>query len=116
VPGPCLDGGWPQPDQYGFSFRTTNRAPLAWDELRSEIYCGGRPVLFSWQWEGGGGHVMAVVGYETRAGRNYLKIADPLPTGLGEQRVIPYEAYVSGAGYTHGDDFYEIRRTLGASR
>jgi hypothetical protein len=37
TPEPCIQGGWPEFDKYGFTFETTSNAPLSWDDLRKEI-------------------------------------------------------------------------------
>lgn len=111
---PCVNGGWPEFDRYGFKFERTSDAALSWgdltDELSDALYCGETPVAFSWHWNGGGGHMMAAVGYSTAGGVNYVTIDDPWAPCNGDQRIIPYTAYVSGTGYTHWDDFYRIRR------
>ena len=48
---PCVNGGWPEFDKYGFTFKRTNNTPLSWDELREELsqksWCGKRPVAYS---------------------------------------------------------------------
>jgi hypothetical protein len=111
---PCVIGGWPEFGKYNFTFKRTSNTPLSWDQLRKELseskYCGKRPVAFSWHWSGGGGHMMVATGYVTVAGTNYVSISDPWVPCTGDARIITYAAYVSGSGYTHWDDFYQIRR------
>lgn len=113
---PCVFGGWPEFQRYGFTFQRTNNTALSWDDLRAEIsqspMCGARPIAFSWHWNGGGGHMMVATGFVTVGGVNYVSILDPWAPCQGNVRVITYDAYVGGAGYTytHWDDFYGIRR------
>ena len=110
---PCVIGGWPEFDKYGFTFKRTSDVALSWDKLREELanatYCGKRPVAFSWHWSGGGGHMMVATGYVTVAGTDYVSILDPWAPCTGDSRIITYSAYVSGSGYTHWDDFYAIQ-------
>lgn len=108
VPNACVNGGWPEFDKYGFSFKTTSDAPLSWDQTKQQIYCEKKPFAFSWHWSGGGGHMMAVIGYVSIDGVNYVTINDPWPPNVGDQRTITYDAYVSGSGYTHWNDYYDI--------
>ncbi|MDH5835263.1 papain-like cysteine protease family protein [Luteimonas kalidii] len=110
VPNACVNGGWPEFDRYGFSFQTTSDAPLSWADVRKEIHCRKKPFAYSWHWNGGGGHMMVVIGYVTIDGVNYVTINDPWAPGVGDQRVITYDAYVSGAGYTHWNDYYNVTR------
>ena len=110
---PCVIGGWPEFDKYGFTFKRTSDTALTWDQLREELsqksHCGKRPVAFSWHWAGGGGHMMVATGYVTVEGTNFVSILDPWSPCNGDARILTYSAYVSGSGYTHWDDFYEIK-------
>jgi papain like cysteine protease AvrRpt2 len=113
TPGDCVVGGWPEYDKYGFTASTTADAPLTWDQIRDQIYCKHKPVAFSWHWSGGGGHMMVLTGYAAIAGQQYVVINDPLPwaaTGGGSQRASLYTEYVSGTGYTHWNDYYDITK------
>lgn len=111
---PCVNGGWPEFDKYGFTFQRTSDTALTWDQLRKELSqnsaCGRTPVAYSWHWNGGGGHMMVANGYVTVEGTNYVSILDPWAPCQGDARIITYDAYVSGPGYTHWDDFHHIRR------
>ena len=53
--------------------------------------------------------MMVATGYVTIEGTNYVSILDPWSPCNGDSRIITYAAYVSGSGYTHWDDFYEIK-------
>ena len=112
TPNACVVGGWPEYQKYGYTADLTSNAPLSWDQVKDQIYCKRTPFAFSWHWSGGGGHMMVLTGYTSAAGSNYVVINDPLPwaaTGGGSQRASLYSAYVSGSGYTHWNDYYNIR-------
>ena len=110
VPNDCVNGGWPEFDKYGFTFSRTSNTALTFDQLKEQIYCRNKPVAFSWHWNNGGGHMMVVRGYVTLEGTNWVYISDPWAPNVGDQRLITYAAYVSGPGYTHWDDFYDITK------
>ncbi len=111
---PCVIGGWPEFDKYGFKFKRTSDTALTWAQLQEELaedtYCGKTPIAYSWHWTGGGGHMMVARGYVTANNQNFVAILDPWGPCAGDDRIITYAAYVSGGGYTHWDDFYEIRK------
>ena len=108
VPGGCVMGGWPEFTKYNFGFQKTSSAPLSWNTTREQISCKHRPFAFSWAWNGGGGHMMVVIGYATVNGANYVTINDPWAPNVGDQRIITYDAYSMGNGYTHWDDYYDV--------
>lgn len=108
VPTPCVNGGWPEFAKYDFSFTRTNDAALSWETLKKEIDCYNRPIAYSWHWNGGGGHMMVVTGYAEINGTRYVSVNDPWSPNVGSQYFLTYTAYVSGSGYTHWDDFYQI--------
>lgn len=111
---PCVNGGWPEFDKYGFTFQRTSDTALPFATLRGELslkkYCGKTPVAYSWHWSGGGGHMMVAEGFVTLEGTNYVSILDPWAPCQGDARILTYAAYVSGTGYTHWDDFHHIRK------
>ena len=111
---PCVFGGWPEFGKYGFTFQRTNSTALSWDVLTEELspnkYCGKTPVAFSWHWNGGGGHMMVAYGFVSVAGVNWVAIHDPWSPCVGDTRLITYAAWVAGTGYSHWDDFYNIRK------
>lgn len=86
----------------------TIKAALSWGDLKTEVGCKKTPVVFSWKWAGGSGHVMVAVGYEVRAGDNYVIVHDPQPLHIGRVRSLPYDSYVKGLTYTHWNDYYDI--------
>lgn len=111
-PAACVLGGWPEFSRYDFDSIHTTDAALSWETIRSEIGCYGRPFAFSWHWDGGGGHMMEGVGYQTQAGVNFVEVHDPWPPNVGTSgnaSILTYTAYDDGAGYSHWDDYYRIR-------
>ncbi|HEV8139861.1 MAG TPA: papain-like cysteine protease family protein [Pyrinomonadaceae bacterium] len=110
VPGACVNGGWPEFDKYGFSSVHTSDAALTWAQVKDQIYCQKKPFAFSWHWSGGGGHMMVVRGYVTLDGVNYVYVNDPWAPNVGENRIQTYDSYVSGSGYTHWDDYYNVTK------
>lgn len=110
TPTACNNGGWPEFAKYGFSASNTTNAALSFDEVKNQIYCRKAPFCNTWKWNGGGGHMMVISGYMVIDGVQYVYLRDPLPVGVGSSRWITYNAYVSGANYTHWDDYYNIKK------
>jgi hypothetical protein len=112
----CARSGWPEFEKYNFASKRTTNAALKWDELKAQLSGGpdsrGRPVVFSWRWKKGGGHMMVAKGYTSIDGQNYVIILDPWPPNKGDEIIIPYSAYVEDPGnYSHWDDFYDLSIT-----
>ena len=113
APIPCVKGGWPEFDRYGFTFDTTSNAPLTLAELQAQIDAD-RPVAFSWKKKKDKGHMMVLHGYETAGGETLLQVLEPWPPGLGDSVEMSYDTYVQGPSYKHWHDYYNI--TLAAAR
>jgi hypothetical protein len=111
VPAACVTGGWPEFEKYSFTFKTTSDAPLTWEQITQQIACQKKPFAFSWHWSGSGGHMMVVIGYSTVAGTNYVTVNDPWAPNVGDVSIKTYTAYVSGSGYTHWNDYYDVTYT-----
>jgi hypothetical protein len=110
IPGACVQGGWPQFDQYGFTNKTTSNKALTWAEVQEQVHCKKKPFAFSWHWDGGGGHMMAVSGYATIDGTKYVRVLDPWPPNQGASKLMTYDAYVDSDGYSHWDDYYDVTK------
>jgi hypothetical protein len=108
TPAGCINSGWPEFNKYNFTFNKTNDAGLSWDYIQNQIFCKRKDFAFTWAWNGGGGHMMAAIGYQTQGGTTFVEVNDPWPPNVGNFSVITYNAYVSGAGYTHWDDYYDV--------
>ena len=119
-PGKCnsRNGGWPDYPKYNFTVSQTpdqtSTSALTWAQVQGQIYCARKPFAFSWHWNGGGGHMMVAKGYLVVGGVQYVDINDPEPyTNLstltgGTEKILTYADYVSGSGYTHWRDYYNI--------
>ncbi len=107
----CVQGGWPEFGRYGFSFNT-REAALSWDELRGQMATARSAVAFSWQWVGGGGHMMVARGIRVLAdGSRMVEVNDPWAPCQGDHSFVTYDAYVSIPGqYTHWRDYFNIAR------
>jgi hypothetical protein len=84
---------------------TRRSGPLTMEELRAEIGCHERPVVFSWRVGGDAGHIMVAYGYKEG---NVLLIADPEPACEGMMTPISYDEYSSEEmpSRTHWDDYF----------
>lgn len=107
-PAACVHGGHTQLDKFGFSSQFSSQ--LSWTQIKNEID-HNRPISYAWNWDGGGGHVMVLTGYKTVNGVNYVSINDPWEPNEGDQYDLTYAAWVSGPGYTHQADEYNITDT-----
>lgn len=110
TPAACDNGGWPEFDKYGFTADHTSDAALTWEQVKSQIYCHKAPFCISWHWSSGGGHMMVISAYLVINNVSYVYLRDPEPVGMGSSRWIRYNDYVSGPGYTHWDDYYNITK------
>jgi len=110
APSDCVKTGWPEFDKYDFAYKNTSDAPRTWAQIKEEIYCKQKPLAFTWRWTGGSGHMMVITGYRTVAGENYVTVLDPLPVNHGTPKTMTYDTYVSGSGYTHWDDYYDVTK------
>lgn len=109
TPGACVNGGWPEFAKYGFNSTRTSNSALSWDQVKKEIYCSKRPFAFSWHWPGGGGHMMAVIGYVELGENHQVLVNDPWAPNVGNTTFMSYDWYVAAPGdHTHWDDFYQI--------
>lgn len=106
---PCVTGGWPEFGKYGFTFNTSGA--LSWAALKGQIDAG-KPIAFSWGWDGGGGHMMVVNGYKTWGPFSWVHVLDPWAPCNGDSYYITYDAFVDGSGYSHWTDYYNITKTV----
>jgi hypothetical protein len=106
----CDCGGWPRFARHGFIAERTDDAALSWEGVKQQVECWKAPFCVTWRWIEGGGHMMVISAYKTVDGENMVKLTDPLPVGIGAVRWISYSEYLQGPGYTHWDDFYNIRK------
>lgn len=117
-PGPCNVTGTPTLNFNGFTWANNavgiwlgTEGPLSFDTLVSEIQ-NARPVIFAWNWAGGGGHVMVVIGATVREGVQWVTINDPWSPNQGDQTDITYATWVAVPGnHTHQQDYWNIKRS-----
>jgi hypothetical protein len=117
----CIQPGWPDFDHYGFD-STNQFGALTWDQLRRQLStapsCRGTPVPFTWDWAGGGAHMMVAYGYAeaidlpfVHLEGSFVFIRDPWEPCHGDSRLITYAEFVARAGHhTHSRDYFDIRR------
>ncbi|MCT2562296.1 papain-like cysteine protease family protein [Chryseobacterium herbae] len=108
TPANCIQGGWPDFENWGFSSITTLWGDaLYFDELQNQ-FDSNMPVAFSWGWTGGGGHMQVATGYSLLS--EMVSINDPWPPNIGTFKWLSYNAYVQGSNYTHWRDYYNISK------
>ena len=106
----CDRPGWPQFEKYGYDADTTFDEALSWEDVKKQIDCKKSPFCVTWKWDEGGGHMMVASAYKKIDEDSLVKIYDPLPVGTGTPQWVRYSEYVSGPGYTHWDDFFNIKK------
>jgi hypothetical protein len=90
VPDACVSGGWEVFKNYGFA-ATAQDNPPSFAAFKSEIDAG-HPVMFAWQWNDGGGHMMVARGYRLLGNQQFsVNINDPWPPNGGDQYVLDYD-------------------------
>ncbi len=110
IPTYCIKGGWPQFYRYGFTSDSVDAA-LSWEQLKAQID-RNQPVVFSWRWSLGGGHMMVATGY---AEPNWVYVNNPFPPQgeaslpQGDYQAITYEEFVSSQNHSHWRDYYNIQ-------
>jgi len=127
TPPACVSPGWPQFSTWNYNSNSTNwGTALSWNAAMAEIN-SGRPFLFSWAWNGGGGHALAANGYLNikflGLSLNWIYVDNPWPpqgrcgpggnaSGPfgGDMEIDTYADFVGGPGFdhTHGADIYNI--------
>jgi hypothetical protein len=109
----CVCGGWPEFDRYGFTYKKTSGKPLKWKQIKEQISSysesGSSPFAFTWNWSGGGAHMMVVKGFIIQDGKKFVIILDPLPLCMGGENIITYKYFKSELfHHSHSDDYYDI--------
>ena len=92
---------------------TNNATPLSWDDLKKEIDCRKKPMVFGDGAAGGGvGHVRVIYGFAEVGGVRYLFLKDPAPACDGDDYDITYEQYANtmGPGRVHRKTFTNIAK------
>jgi len=106
----CNRGGWPQFNMYEFKADSTLDAALSWEDVQHQIDCQKTPFCATWKWDEGGGHMMVISAYKIEDGEKWVMLDDPYPVNAGLSSWIRHSEYVSGPGYSHWNDFFNIRK------
>jgi hypothetical protein len=89
-------------------------AEIGWasstDEVTPSRATARKAATWSTESASGQRHMMVAYGYVTVGGVNYVSIHDPWAPCVGDTRIITYDAWIDGPGYSHWDDFYKIRK------
>lgn len=79
IPRPCVRSGEFLLTPFGFTFDQVKTPPTQ-KEIVHQVYELRKPVPFSINWSGGGGHGSVIVGYlNDAAGKFFLEVLDPYP-------------------------------------
>lgn len=82
------------------NFVSIHAAPATFAQIRAEIDAG-RPIGARIGWNGGGGHFMAIYGYSTWFGEEYVDIDDPI-YGKSHLTLSEFSTNYQGSGtWTH---------------
>jgi hypothetical protein len=121
VPGACNHGGSSEPvlTKYGFTFTGSDK-PLSQDDIVQQIFTLRKPIIFAWNWTGGGAHVMVVTGYARVGGQFMVEILDPWPPLLSDQMYprggahtfVTYDRWVADTDHTFQGETYTITKAL----
>ncbi|SIS71677.1 Papain-like cysteine protease AvrRpt2 [Zobellia uliginosa] len=106
----CNRPGWLELTFAGVKYSEDTTA-LSWDKLKKSIYCNKDVLGYAYGTPGVVGHVVAVRGYVSIAGTNYVVLNDPWSPCNGTERMITYEEYVNPSGTaTHWRTWYGISK------
>ncbi|NNE75480.1 MAG: hypothetical protein HKN31_00200 [Pricia sp.] len=106
----CNMPGWLELTFAGVNFSEDVNA-LSWAKLKKSIYCSKDVLGFAYGTPGVVGHVVAVKGYVSVGGTQYVVLNDPWSPCNGSERLITYDEYVNPAGTsTHWRTWYGISK------
>jgi Peptidase_C39 like family len=109
----CNKTGWPDIalERNETDYSRLRGQALSLEALEEQIAIKKNPVIFSWKWTQGKGHMMVAVGYHTVQKDVYIDILDPwAPNVGGSRKTVSYREYDSNDGHEHWDDFYDFRK------
>jgi hypothetical protein len=98
----CNKPYYPEYNKWGFSFTYTDDTAPTWKALKG-LMDSGKPLVFLWMWNEGGGHAMVAVGYyeDTTTNTRMVNMIDPWPPNVGKKSSITYASFVGGTGYNY---------------
>ncbi len=106
----CDTPWWPDLDFAGLKFTESENA-LTLAQLRKSIYCKKDVLGYGYGTQGIVGHVVAIKGYFSVDGTNYVVLNDPWEPCKGTERLITYEEYANPAGTaTHWATWHGISK------
>jgi hypothetical protein len=108
-PDQCNRTGWPLFEKYGFDRKTsTDGSPQSMQDIQSELDAG-HPFAFSWQYYGGGGHMMVATQIVQSNAGPQIWVNDPDKTADGDSGAMVYDTYNADPNwYTHWRDYFNI--------
>lgn len=109
TPSSCNFIGWPEYEKFGFAGTSIQRAPT-FAEITTEIGAR-RPMTFSWDWVGGGSHIMVVSGYSNDNSLQQVLVTNP--AGAGSTTWMRYSKFLKDVDHTFGGTIYKISRDQG---
>jgi choice-of-anchor C domain-containing protein len=79
APGPCNQGGFISLPENGFTIEQADHT-LSQNEIIHQIYHLRKPIMYAWDFTGGGSHVMVLVGYQIlNDNAMMIEYLDPMP-------------------------------------
>jgi CVNH domain len=87
----CNCGGGAPLSNYGLISTTNTTSPLSWSDLQAQFANQNEPIVFAWNWCGGGAHVPTAFGYTT-AGGNQVWVMDP---EASEPYLVTYDEWAA---------------------
>ncbi len=117
TPRPCIKTGEIIIKPFGFIYDVATK-PMKESAIMFQIYSLHKPIPFSWQFPGGGGHASILVGYAWQGDTFLVECLDPYPppgkdprSWEGGQRLfIPYQRWIGDFDHTFGYAYLNITR------
>ncbi len=117
----CNWVGYIEFEKFGFDVDSISKA-LTWDEIREQIDCKKSPICSIRETRGWDfSHMVVASGYTTAAGLRQVLIRNPsqdfttqpaylIPYHFSDSN--PFEQYDSTTYYTHGNDYFNIKKKI----
>jgi hypothetical protein len=108
-PDGCNATGWPDFHPHGLDSKTTEERALTMEEIKNQIDCNKAPIAYAINYMASeGGHMLVIDGYKSQNGTDSIFVLNP--QGGGSYRLLSYAEYLSGYGYVHYKDIYDIKK------
>ncbi len=104
----CNHTNWPIFELYGFSCKDTYTHPeyLSWKKMLAQIDTN-KPICLTYNWHGGGAHMIVMDGYKIIDGKLYDRLLDPY---YGYNPLYPYRPV---RFELHETNRYDSKHSLG---